>query len=107
MHSNAFACEVPFVVSSSICILESFHFLFVQTKQWVPKYELYFAQKEDKKYNRMKMIFLTYMNIGHYNLTRYSSLMSLHLCSCRYAMQNSTALTIVRIIILRGMWIVC
>lgn len=107
MHSNKFACAVPFVVSSSICILESFYFLFVQTKQWAPKYEMYFAQKEDKKYNGMKVIFLIYMNIGYYNFTQYSSLMSLHLCSYRYAMQNSTTLTIVRIIILRGMCIVC
>lgn len=48
MHSNKFACEVPFVVSSTLTHLKKFFLLFVQTSE-LQNMKHTLPKKEDKK----------------------------------------------------------
>lgn len=77
MYSNKFTCEVPFVVSSSIHILERF-FLFVQTSE-LQNVKCTLPKKKDKKMQQDENNIPNLHEHFSYTFTQYSVLMSLHL----------------------------
>lgn len=77
MHSNKFACEVPFVVSLSIYICEKKKFLCVQASQ-LQNVKCILPKKDQKNATGESDILNLCVHFS-YNFTQLSTLRNLHL----------------------------